>query len=202
MTAFAKAWGLIPTPFTIFPSVLAVRTYCETVESCGGVQEDDGSITPVEGFVVRGVKKGSNRTPSTDGHNHEPFFWKVKYDDPYLMYREWRELTRKLLSSYPDLSGVNPNKLKNEQSRLYLWWVKREIEQRHENFESWKHGKGIIKTREEFLRWKDSEEGRRTAKEVLKLKMEVGSEAEKPQQDNRDFDRTLVVPIAVQGCGQ
>ena len=82
VSAFAKEWGLIPTPYTIFPSVLAVKTYCETVEHAGGIEEDDGSITPVEGFVVRGVKKG--------GAPGEPFFWKVKYDDPYLMYREWR----------------------------------------------------------------------------------------------------------------
>lgn len=151
------------------------------------MEEEDGSITPVEGFVVRGVKKG--------GAPGEPFFWKVKYDDPYLMYREWRELTRKLLAAYPDLDGVNPNKLRNEQSRTYLWWVKREMERDVGKFESWKKGKGIIKTREDFLEWKKGAE----AKEVMRT---LGQQVEDDEGEKKPFDRTLLVPIAVQGCGE
>lgn len=193
MTAFAKEWGFIPTPYTIFPSVLAVKTFCETVEAAGGIQEDNGSITPVEGFVVRGQKKGPGSVPG------EMFFWKVKYDDPYLMYREWRELTRKLLAAYPDLDRVNPNRLKNEQSRLYLWWVKREIQNDYDRFDSWKKGKGIIKTREDFLRWRETEE-------ATGVKRQLGQKLDGPVvgtgSERNDFDRTLVVPIAVQGCGE
>lgn len=187
VSSFAKDWGFIPTSYTIFPSVLAVKTYCETVQATGGVEEKDGSITPVEGFVVRGSKKG--------GAPGEPFFWKVKYDDPYLMYREWRELTRKLLSAYPDLDGVNPNKLRNEQSRLYLWWVKREMEKDVAKFDSWKKGKGIIKTREDFLEWQKTEEARET------MRM-LGQQVEDSDAEKKDYDRTLLVPIAVQGCGK
>ncbi|KAK4052810.1 tRNA ligase [Microbotryomycetes sp. JL201] len=190
VSTFADAWGFIRTKYSIFPSVMAVKTYCETVEAAGGMIEDDGSTTPVEGFVVRGVKKG--------GVPGEPFFWKVKYDEPYLMYREWRELTRKVLSAYPDLDGVNPRRIKNEQSRLYLWWVKREVQKDVKKFDSWKKGKGIIRTREEFLAWRNTDESKAAMRELgQKL-------TDRSENDNRSrpFDRTLVVPIAVQGCGK
>jgi tRNA ligase len=189
VTTFAQTWGFIPTAYTVFPSVLAVKTYCETVEQAGGIEEADGSVTPVEGFVVRGVKKG--------GEKGEPFFWKVKYDEPYLMYREWRELTRRLLSAYPDVDGVNPSRLRNEQSRLYLWWVRREIQKDVDRFSEWKKGKGIIKTREEFLEWRKTDE----AKELMR---QLGQEVEEQERDGEKggFDRTLIVPVAVQGCGE
>ncbi|GAA5984590.1 hypothetical protein JCM10908_003413 [Rhodotorula pacifica] len=185
---FAKDWGLIPTPYSVFPSVVAVRTYCETVQQAGGVEGPDGKITPVEGFVVRGHRRG--------GQPGEAFFWKVKYDEPYLMYREWREITRRLLAAYPDLDSATP-KIRNEESRLYLWWVSREIKRDNAKFDPWKHGKGIIATREEFLKWSKTPEAD-TARRELGQKVEM-DEAERK---NRCFDRTILVPVAVQGCGK
>ena len=187
VTQFAKDWGLIPTPYSVFPSVVAVRTYCETVQQAGGVEGPDGKITPVEGFVVRGHRRG--------GQAGEAFFWKVKYDEPYLMYREWREITRRLLSAYPDLDSATP-KLRNEESRLYLWWVSREIKRDHAKFDPWKHGKGIIATREEFLTWSKTPEADEARRE-LGQKVEM----DETERKNRRFDRTILVPVAVQGCG-
>ncbi|BGP27138.1 tRNA ligase [Rhodotorula toruloides] len=189
VASFARKFGLIPTPYTVFPSVVAVRTYCETVEKAGGVEGPDGKLMPVEGFVVRGHRKG--------GSAGEAFFWKVKYDEPYLMYREWRELTRKLLASYPNLDSVSGNKIRNEESRLYLWWVRREIQRDRARFDPWKHGKGIIKTREEFLAWQKTPEANQARRE-LGQKIEMDEEERK----SRRFDRTIIVPVAVQGCGK
>lgn len=135
---------------------------------------------------MRGRKRG--------GEEGEPFFWKVKYDEPYLMYREWRELTRKLLASYPE-TEVRPGKLRNEESRLYLWWVEREIRKDVGRFESWKVGKGIIRTREEFLEWAKGDEARG-------VRRQLGQEEKEEDRVARTFDRTLVVPVAVQGCGE
>ncbi|GAA5863096.1 hypothetical protein JCM8547_002796 [Rhodosporidiobolus lusitaniae] len=189
VSAFAKAWGMIITTYTTFPSVPAVKTYCDRVREAGGVEDEQGEVTPVEGFVVRGHRKG--------GAPGEAFFWKVKYDEPYLMYREWRELTRKLLSAYPKLDAVALNRIRNEESRLYVWWVKREMERDHAKFAPWKHGKGIIRTRGEFLEWCKTPEAKTTRRE-LGLQVEMDEEERK----NRKFDKTIVVPIAIQGCGK
>jgi len=189
VSRFAKSYGMIPTAYFVFPSVVAVKTYCETVEQTGGVEFSPGKITPVEGFVVRGKKRG--------GEKGEAFFWKVKYDEPYLMYREWRELTRKCLTVYPNLDGVDPKKIKNSESRLYLWWVKKEMERDVGKFESWKHGKGMIKTREEFIRWEKTTEGTKARRELGEI-----VELDEEEKRNRKFDKTIVVPVAVQGCGK
>ncbi|GAA5968581.1 hypothetical protein JCM11641_007685 [Rhodosporidiobolus odoratus] len=189
VAAFAKAWGMIPTAYTTFPSIPAVKTYCDNVREAGGIDGPDGKLLPVEGFVVRGHRRG--------GAPGEAFFWKVKYDEPYLMYREWRELTRKLLAAYPKLDSVSINKVRNEESRLYVWWVKREIEADHDKFAPWQHGKGIIRTREDFLAWSKTPEARKARKEIG-MQVELDEEERK----NRKFDKTLIVPVAIQGCGK
>ncbi|GAA5899650.1 hypothetical protein JCM8208_000617 [Rhodotorula glutinis] len=189
VASFARAWGMIPTSYSVFPSVPAVQTYCERVEADGGVEGPDGKVSPVEGFVVRGHRKG--------GAPGEAFFWKVKYDEPYLMYREWRELTRRLLAAYPNLETVNPAKIRNDDSRLYLWWVAREIGRDVKAFDSWQHGKGIIKTREAFLSWSKTPEAN-VARRELGVKVAVSEE----ERRNRKFDKTLIVPVAIQGCGK
>ncbi|GAA6023899.1 hypothetical protein JCM11491_002687 [Sporobolomyces phaffii] len=189
VSQFAKTYGMIPTAYFVFPSVVAVKTYCETVEQTGGVEFTPGVVTPVEGFVVRGKRRG--------GDKGEAFFWKVKYDEPYLMYREWRELTRKCLATYPDLDALDPKRIKNSDSRLYLWWVKREMARDVTAFESWKHGKGMIKTREEFLAWQHTSDGTKARRELGEV-VELDEEEKK----NRKFDKTIIVPVAIQGCGK
>jgi len=198
VSEFAKRFGFIQTKYFIFPSVIAVKTYCETVEQQGGVESESshggGKFTPVEGFVVRGKKKG--------GSSGEAFFWKVKYDQPYLMYREWRELTRKCLLAYNSnneggLKSIDPKKVKNLDTRLYLWWVKREIERDVGQFDSWKFGRGIIKTRQDFLEWEKTIEGRNARRELGQV-----VELDQREKETRNFDKTLIVPIAIQGCGK
>ncbi|SCZ97600.1 BZ3500_MvSof-1268-A1-R1_Chr4-3g07285 [Microbotryum saponariae] len=241
VTLFAQKWGFIPTPYTLFPSVMAVQTYCQTVQSLGGIEQPNGKIVPVEGFVIRGVQRGgvSRMVEFMDEDGvkrlekaNEAFFWKVKYDEPYLMYREWRELTRKLLMMYEKerearstvvgagagagrkgredpivLDNVNLNKVKNEQTKLYLWWIKREIEKDYTKFESWKKGRGIIKTREEFLKWRNGDEAKVVVKSLAKGKNRMGllgkeEEEVDEEEARREYDRWLIAPVAVQGCGK
>ena len=202
VTVFAKEWGMISTPFQIFPSIEAVRSYCDTAEAAGGIPEEQnqGKIVPVEGFVVRGVKrKGMDllgqATPAlVDSAELEPFFWKVKFDEPYLMYREWRELTRKILAKFPEPSQINSRKIKNPLSRLYVFWVEREIYERNDKFANWAKGRDIIKIREEFLEWKDSSEGRAKS-------LELGLEVLEVEGEERVWERTLIVPVAIPGSG-
>lgn len=78
---FAKEWGLRLTEYVTFNTHQEVMDFVDEVRNAG---EYDNRA--VEGFVVRSkVKK--------EGTTH---FFKVKYDEPYLMYREWREITKRL----------------------------------------------------------------------------------------------------------
>lgn len=100
-----------------------------------------------------------------------------------------------MLNSWPEVDSVDPKKVRNEQSRVYLWWVRREMQRDAEQFEEWKKGRGIIKTRERFLEWRKGSEAREVERE-LSGGPRVGSERPKG-----GWDKTLLVPIAVQGCG-
>lgn len=195
--AFAAEWGLIPTLFSVFPSVLALKTYCEEVERAGGVEEDDGSITPVEGFVVRGRKRRTTQYIDLEAEEGdiEPFFWKVKFIEPYLTYRSWREITKSLLLN---ATSERPKPFSEKRfidkplTALYAWWVNREINERIEKFVGWSKGRGIISIREEFIIWSDSVEGRDRKRELGMRFVDL----------ERVFDRTLIVPVAVPGCGK
>ena len=138
---------------------------------------------------------GQPTSTTVDAAEVEPFFWKVKFDEPYLMYREWRELTRKILAKYPGPSQINANKIKNPLSRLYVFWVEREIYERNEKFANWAKGRDIIKIREEFLVWKESSEGRAKSLELGLQVLEVDGE-------ERIWERTLIVPVAIPGSGE
>ncbi len=58
----------------------------------------------VEGFVVRthvassgrSTSRAISRSPYVPGSS---FFFKVKFDEPYMTYRDWREVTTKLFAS-------------------------------------------------------------------------------------------------------
>ena len=157
----------------------------------------------MEGFVVRthvteppvGQGKSKDASPYAPGSS---FFFKVKFDEPYMMYREWRELTKSLLSSK---DGMSPSKLpkskmKRPETKLYVKWVIREIEKDREPFKEYTKGKGIIATREKFLEWLEAEEG-----EGELQKVRTGATEEVSAEDKKQFGKTIIVPVAIPGCG-
>ncbi|KAI8618324.1 RNA ligase-domain-containing protein [Chytriomyces sp. MP71] len=96
---------------------------------------------PVEGFVVRCKNKETGLT----------FMFKIKYDEPYLMFREWREITFRLLKSQAYTTRYR-------LSERYGYWCARKIETHPELFEDFLKQKGIIRARNLFLREENVEE--------------------------------------------
>lgn len=96
VNAFAEHWGFIPVRYKVFDTIEDVDAFAKKVAKTGSV---DGE--PVEGFVVRttmpftlDVEEGIVPPPYKPG---QTWFYKIKFDEPYLMYRNWRELTRTML---------------------------------------------------------------------------------------------------------
>lgn len=84
-------------------SVEEVKDFRQSVVDNGGMWNGDH----VEGFVVRAkLKPGSldkqphpnDLTEENWNDDRRVFMWKIKFDEPYLMWREWREVTKKILS--------------------------------------------------------------------------------------------------------
>lgn len=213
--AFAREWGLIPTAFTTFNTVEEVRNFTQEVSKSG-----KWNGLAIEGFVVRTKIADSEDAPHTaeevlnmdgektndrkrrDGRDAPPyppsssFFFKVKFDEPYMMYRDWREITKAILGAK---AGAEPRiskaKLNRPETRLYKQWVQGEIKNNRKAFDGYMHNHGIIATRERFLKW-CQEEG--YAKLAQDMESHAGTVRESPK---HNFGKTVIVPVAIPGCG-
>lgn len=156
----------------------------------------------IEGFVVRThvvepppQESSKNASPYAPGST---FFFKVKFDEPYMMYRDWREVTKKLLTAKGplELTSLPKNKMKRPETKVYVKWVKEEIKRDRSAFSLYTNNRGIISTRERFLKWLASEDGKKglmTADNEEDVKL--------GPQGPKEFGKTIIVPIAVPGCG-
>lgn len=187
--AFAKDWGFIKTPTVTLDSIDAVQKFTEHIGETG---EWEGE--PVEGFVVRTHVVQPPAGTDSQGQSPYPpgssFFFKVKFDEPYMMYRDWREVTKSLLSSNKGMSAANlpKHKMKRAETKLYVDWVIKEIKQNPKQFALYTKGKGIIAVREKFLKWMKTE----------KRPLPLESKPIEPV----NFGKTIIVPVAVPGCGK
>jgi tRNA ligase len=157
----------------------------------------------IEGFVVRThvvePPPGESRESASPYAPGSTFFFKVKFDEPYMMYRDWREVTKKLLSAKGPMDQVKipKNKMKRAETQLYVKWVKAEIKKNPGAFSEYTKGKGIINTREKFLQWMASEDG----KKGLKKAGDTINEVVRTQSEDKEFGKTIIVPVAIPGCG-
>ncbi|KAF8958845.1 RNA ligase-domain-containing protein [Flammula alnicola] len=206
---FAEEWGFIKTPHTTLNSIQEVKDF---TTACAESGEWNGEA--VEGFVVRthvtepptsgrGGDKGKDKeTAPGQGVSRSPykagssFFFKVKFDEPYMMYRDWREVTKTLLSAHAkgpmNASMLPKSKMKRAETKLYVKWVIQEIKRDPAAFAQYAKGKGIIATRERYLKWLKSDKGEHDLQEVQK----------EEEQTKGNFGKTVIVPVAIPGCGK
>ncbi|RKP08287.1 RNA ligase-domain-containing protein, partial [Thamnocephalis sphaerospora] len=161
----AAAFGFHTTKYRTFDTAEEARSYCDTVRNQRSIYEG----RPIEGFVVR-----CHRTSG------ECFFFKIKYDEPYLMYREWRELTRILIC------GKEPF-ARYEWTVPYLKWCRAELKRHPELIPEYQRNQGIIAMRNGFLQWWASQ-GR---PELGARKLEL-----------TPVKHLVIIPIAVIGSGK
>ena len=115
------------------------------------------------------------------------------------MYRDWREVTRTLLASKGDMAASNlpRSKMKRIETKVYVKWVIEEIQKDRASFAGFAKGKGIIATREKFLKFLESKEGLEALAAVKN-----GNDAIIPGAATNKFRKTIIVPVAIPGCGE
>ncbi|KAI0366072.1 hypothetical protein BV20DRAFT_1097607 [Pilatotrama ljubarskyi] len=196
--AFAKEWGFIQTPSTVLYTVDKVRSFTEEIGRTGKWNGE-----ALEGFVVRThvtepPTKGNKPASASPYPPGSSFFFKVKFDEPYMMYRDWREVTKTLLSKGPSVSNVPKSKLRRAETKLYVKWVIDEIKRDRKQFADYTKGKGIIATRERFLRWLETAQG----KEAQKVAEETPEETGLRKNVDLKGRKVIITPIAVPGVGK
>ncbi|KAJ8327945.1 tRNA ligase [Batrachochytrium dendrobatidis] len=203
LSVFAKRFGFFLVEFLIRDTVADIRALAE---ECGKTGSYKGR--PIEGFVVRsqlnthGLSKTSQQTT---------YLFKIKYDEPYLMFREWREATMAILHGRAD--RFTP---RHALTGNYMAWVVNKRKEKPHLFAKYTQMKGIIYTRNLFLR----EQGLKSicGSEILKLANEsyvqtehasllpsTGTNGSTPISLNgidSANQKILLVPIATVGIGK
>ncbi|KAJ9479855.1 tRNA ligase [Pseudozyma hubeiensis] len=100
--AFAAQWGFIRTRWLTLGSLEEVQKVTAEIEVTGAWEGE-----PIEGFVIRThmpgkermdeLRRSEDKVVSPPYEPGQAWFYKVKFDEPYLMYRDWRELARKMV---------------------------------------------------------------------------------------------------------
>lgn len=172
---FADEWGFRKVGLQVFDDINTVQTFLEGVAETGAHEGRD-----VEGFVIRcRMSSDPKSTPYND------WFWKYKFDEPYLMYRQWRECTKALIAGKP------PKYKKHVKiTEEYLLYARKRLAHDPQLGKLYNQNHGIIKLRDDFLAYKNMK----------------GSDAANMEIEEDDgamvTDGVVIVPIATIGCGK
>ncbi|KAL2872129.1 tRNA ligase [Aspergillus lucknowensis] len=166
---FADAWGFRKANFVVYEDLDSVKRF---LERCAETGSWNGRET--EGFVIRCHMSEGGRGPLRD------WFFKYKFEEPYLMYRQWRECTKAILS------GKSPKVKKHKKiTEEYLLYARRQFALNPGLKVPYQHNHGIISMRDGFLK----ERGLNGA-QIIQMEAETVT---------RDV---VLVPIASIGCGK
>lgn len=146
---------------------------------------DDCAITgkynnkEIEGFVIR-------------CHNPD-FFYKFKFEQPYLLYRQFREITKKLIADKIPIESI-PIKKNKCISRKYLIFARDYFNKNPHFIERFNNGHGIIELREAFLAELNQKNG-------MSL-LEIDDSLQKLLVSADVPAKYVIVSVATIGCGK
>ena len=173
---FAEQWGFHRTGLIVMNDIHEVKNFLADVAQTGAHDGRD-----VEGFVVRcRMSHSPNLTP------HQDWFFKYKFEEPYLMFRQWRECTKALINGKP------PKFKKHAKiTEEYLLYARKRLAEDATLGKLYNQNHGIIALRDDFLKFKN-------------LK---GSDAANMDDTNLGVvidvaEDVILCPIATIGCGK
>ncbi|KAF9784263.1 hypothetical protein IL306_007573, partial [Fusarium sp. DS 682] len=173
---FADEWAFRKTDLITMDDIHQVKAFLEEVAETGAHDGRD-----VEGFVIRCKM---SHDPST--HPYRDWFFKYKFEEPYLMYRQWRECTKALIA------GKQPKIKKHTKiTEEYLLYARRRLAADPKLGKEYNNNHGIIALRDDFLKFKNIKGA--DAANMGELDPLVMTEV------TRDV---ILCPIATIGCGK
>ncbi|CAJ2512678.1 Uu.00g007970.m01.CDS01 [Anthostomella pinea] len=173
---FADEWGFRKVGLQVFDDVEKVKSFLDGVAESGAHEGRD-----VEGFVIRcRMSLNPEKKPYND------WFFKYKFDEPYLMYRQWRECTKALIAGRP------PKYKKHTKiTEEYLLYARKRLAADPKLGKLYNLNHGIIALRDDFLAFKNLK-----GSDAANFEKEFGSTASTVSSD------IVLVPIATIGCGK
>ncbi|KAK2755900.1 hypothetical protein FQN54_005696 [Arachnomyces sp. PD_36] len=175
---FADTWGFKKAQFVIKEKISEVKNF---LEMCAETGSWNGRET--EGFVIRCKMREFETGPFGD------WFFKYKFEEPYLMYRQWREATKAMISGKP------PRYKKHKKiTEEYLLYARKEFAKNPQLTKLYAHNHGIISLRDGFLK----ERGLRGSEIIAMENAEGGGGGNTEEVTNG----VVLVPVASIGCGK
>ncbi|KAF2266906.1 tRNA ligase-like protein [Lojkania enalia] len=173
---FADEWGMKKVMYVMEDDIDEVHRFLDKVAETGNYAGRD-----TEGFVIRCQARENESAPYVD------WFFKYKFEEPYLMYRQWRECTKSMIAGKP------PRYKKHEKiTKEYLDFARRRFMEQPGLAKQYNLNHGIIKLRDEFLISRGV-----TGSDIIRQEMENG------EVHPKDVTRNIVlVPVATIGCGK
>ena len=174
---FADSWGFKKAEYIIIQGLDEVKDFlgkCAETGSWGG--------RDTEGFVIRCKMRDKHGEPYRD------WFFKYKFEEPYLMYRQWRECTKAIITGKPPKFKKH-KKITDE----YLLYARQQLAKDPKLGKEYNQNHGIIAMRDGFL----AEKGQKGADIIAQERAEENGD------DAEDATKNVVlVPIATLGCGK
>ncbi|KAF9873716.1 fungal tRNA ligase adenylyltransferase [Colletotrichum karsti] len=175
--SFGDTWGFKQVGLILMDDINEVKKFLEEVAETGAHGGRD-----VEGFVIR--CKESYKPESVP---YRDWFFKYKFEEPYLMYRQWRECTKAMISGRP------PKYKKHVKiTEEYLLYARRRLQADPKLGQLYNQNHGIIALRNDFLAFKN-----------MKGSDAANLELDEPSNVDADVTRDVILcPIATIGCGK
>ncbi|CCK73538.1 tRNA ligase NDAI_0G05550 [Naumovozyma dairenensis CBS 421] len=181
VSEFSRKYGFKEIECFIKNDVTSLRKFLEDCATRGSFNGEE-----LEGFVIR----------SKLGITGETFFFKFKFEEPYLMYRQWREVTKDYITSKSRIFKFRKHKFITNK---YLDFVIPLLAKDSKLCEEYLKGFHIIELRNLFLKSYGM-----TGMEILnhsRLKeLELKNSIDYERVDERT--KFLIFPISVIGCGK
>ena len=177
---FADKWGLKKAQYLVQDDVDSMKKFLSECAETGSYAGRD-----TEGFVIRCQRRNSGG----EGGNYQNWFFKYKFEEPYLMYRQWREATKALI-------GGKPPRFKKhkEITNQYLQYARRQLAKDRSIGKAFNQNHGIIAMRNGFLNEIGLKGSDITRQEERKTDGDDSSDAV-----TRDL---VLLPVASIGCGK
>ncbi|KAF2202964.1 tRNA ligase [Delitschia confertaspora ATCC 74209] len=174
---FADEWGMKKVMYVMEDDIKNVKTFLDKVAETGNYAGRD-----TEGFVIRCQRRVTQDAPWED------WFFKYKFEEPYLMYRQWRECTKAMIAGKP------PRYKKHQKiTEEYLAFARRRFATNPGLAKEYNKNHGIIGLRDDFLK----ERGLKGS-DIIRQERERGEFT-----DSKDVSHNVVlVPVATIGCGK
>lgn len=174
----AEKFGFHVTNYVEFDTIDKLMEFLENSSLTGKWGDRE-----VEGFVIRCKRRERNNENQVD------FFWKYKFEEPYFMYREWREVVKVYLDKSINAAYMRAKRSKHSESSLRFLRFASQYLTKHPELKSeiTQQSRGVFEIRNQMYEQMINDEG---LTEQMLLELDLNT------------PKYLLVTVSTLGCGK